>query len=161
MASSAEVKRASASTNQPIFSTSPVQTATTSPAATWRVRTAPSSTVLRVSSCWTRAAALIQLVTAVRCSMVSPNAVSRPSSMITAPASASRVPERSTTACTAQPTAAGKEATAAMCRVPQAAAANCPRHCLTSSQSRRREPERASGSPGSEKGRLLRDGMMS
>ena len=72
VATAAAANRASASTNQPIFSTSPVRTATTSPAATRRVRTEPSSAVLRASSCCTRAAAVIQLVTAVRCSMVSP-----------------------------------------------------------------------------------------
>ena len=53
-----------------------METATTSPAATRRVSAEPSSAALRASSCWTRAAAVIQLVTAARCSMVSPSAVS-------------------------------------------------------------------------------------
>lgn len=101
MVSAAAVKRESASTNQPIFSTSPVDTATTSPAATRRVRAAPSIAVLRASSCWTRAAAVIQFVTDVRCSIVSPTATPMPSSTISAPALARPVPERSTTACTA------------------------------------------------------------
>lgn len=109
-AAAAAAKRESASTNQPIFSTSPVETATTSPAATRRVSAEPSSAVLRASSCWTRAAAVIQLVTAVRCSMVSPTAISTPRTAIRAPASASRPPDRSTTAWTANPTASGSPA---------------------------------------------------
>lgn len=149
MATSAEVKRASASTNQPIFSTSPVLTATTSPAATRRVSTEPSSTVLRASSSCTRAAALIQLVTAIRCSIVSPSAVSRPRASIRAPAAASRLPEWSTTAWTAMPTVAGNDATAAMWSVPHRAAVICPRIWRFSSQSRKRKPERVSGTPGS------------
>lgn len=113
-------KRESASTNQPIFSTSAVDTATTSPAATRRVSAEPSSAVLRASSCWTRAAAVIQLVIAVRCSMVSPTAIAAPSSMISPPERASLPPERSTTAWTAKPTASGSPAIAHWCSSPQA-----------------------------------------
>ena len=84
----AAAKRDSASTNQPIFSTSPVETATTSPAATRRVSADPNSAVLRASSCCTRAAAVIQLVTAVRWSMVSPTAMRTPSATMSTPANA-------------------------------------------------------------------------
>lgn len=149
VATSAEVKRARASTNQPIFSTSPVLTAITSPAATRRVRTEPSSTVLRASSSCTRAAAVIQLVTAVRCSMVSPRAVSTPRASISPPAVASRRPEWSITAWTAKPTTAGNEPTAAMWSVPHKAVAIWLRIWRFSSQSRKRKPERVSGTPGS------------
>lgn len=122
----AAANRDKASTNQPIFSTSPVETATTSPAATRRVSAEPSWAVLRASSCWTRAAAVIQLVTAVRCSMVSPSAMPAPQSTISPPVRASLVPERSTTAWMARPTQNGSPETATKCSRPQARALNCP-----------------------------------
>lgn len=120
-------KRDSASTNQPIFSTSPVDTATTSPAATRRVSAEPSSAVLRESSCWMREAAVIQLVTAARCSIVSPTVIAAPKRAMTTPASASRPPERSTTACTASPAPSGRPATPSWCSSPQESDLSWPR----------------------------------
>ncbi|MBW8699251.1 hypothetical protein MBT84_06580 [Streptomyces sp. MBT84] len=118
--SAAALKRETASTNQPIFSTSPVDTATTSPAATRRVRAEPSSAVRRARSCWTRAAAVIQLVTAVRCSMASPSAMPSPHNRRSPPVWARRAPERSTTAWTAKPTQKGSPQTDRKCSSPQA-----------------------------------------
>lgn len=118
--SAAARKRDSASTNQPIFSTSPVDTATTSPAATRRVSAEPRWAAWRASSCWTRAAAVIQLVTAARCRKVSPTAMPAPHSTSSPPVWASRLPERSTTACTANPTQNGSAETDTKCSSPQA-----------------------------------------
>ncbi len=153
MVTAAAVNRDRASTNQPIFSTSPVDTATTSPAATRRVSTEPSTAALRPSSCCTRAAAVIQLVTAARCRKVSPTALPAQASAIRPPASASRSPERSTAAWTATPTQNGSEATEAKCSRPQASAFSWPVSWLRKSHHRNRGPERASGTPGSAYGR--------
>ncbi|BFO19484.1 hypothetical protein SHKM778_58720 [Streptomyces sp. KM77-8] len=144
----AAVNRDRASTNQPIFSTSPVETATTSPAATRRVSAEPSVAALRASSCWTRAAAVIQLVTAARCRNVSPSALVAQASAISPPASASRPPERSTAAWTAAPTQNGSAATETKCSRPQASDVSCPDSWLRKSHHRNRGPERASGTPG-------------
>lgn len=149
MVTAAAVNRDRASTNQPIFSTSPVETATTSPAATRRVSAEPSTAALRPSNCCTRAAVVIQLVTAARCRKVSPAATPAPASASSPPASASRPPERSTAACTAAPTQNGSEATEAKCSRPQASALSCPPSWLRKSHHRNRGPERASGAPGS------------
>lgn len=147
------MNRETASTNQPIFSTSPVETATISPAATRRVSAEPSWAVLRASSCWTRAAAVIQLVTAARCNMLSPSAMAPPHSTISPPARASFWPERSTTAWTANPTPKGSPETATKCSSPQARAVSCPPSWLRKSHHRNLGPERASGTPGSGYGR--------
>ncbi|CAM5464182.1 hypothetical protein SFUMM280S_10951 [Streptomyces fumanus] len=153
MVSAAAVKRETASTNQPIFSTSPVDTATTSPAATRRVSAEPSRAALRASNCWTRAAAVIQLVMAVRCRKVSPRALPTQASAIRPPARASRVPDRSTTACTARPTQKGNEETETKCSSPQASDLSWPPAWFRKSHQRNRGPERASGTPGSGYGR--------
>lgn len=147
------MKRDTASTSQPIFSTSPVETATTSPAATRRVSAEPSCEALRASSCCTRAAAVIQLVTAARCRKVSPIAVAAPHRAIAPPVRASRVPERSTTASMANPTQNGCAETATKCSSPQARDLSWPPSWLRPSHHRKRGPERASGTPGSGYGR--------
>ncbi len=143
------MNREKASTNQPIFSTSPVETETTSPAATRRVSAEPNWAALRARSCWTRAAAVIQLVMAVRCRKVSPTALPAQASASSPPARASREPDRSTTACTATPTQNGSAATEAKCSSPQASDLSCPLNWFRKSHHRSRGPERASGTPGS------------
>lgn len=149
----AAVHRDTASTNQLIFSTSPVDTVTTSPAATRRVNTEPSSVALRASSCCTRVAVVTQLVTAARCRRVSPRALPAHSSASSPPMSARRAPERSSTAWTARPTQKGSAETEAKCSSPHASAFSCPPSWWRPSHHRNRAPERVSGTPGSGNGR--------
>src|SRR5439155_4989201 len=93
--SSAATNRPSTSTNQPIFSTSPLLTATTSPAAIRRVSSEPSSAALRISSCCRRDAVLIQLVTTALWKYESAPALAAPKASRRAPASISLGQDRS------------------------------------------------------------------
>ena len=125
--------RETASTNQPIFSRSPVLTATISPAATRRVMAEPSSVVLRASSCCIRATAVIQLVTAARCSMRAAerdqqDAQQARTGRRPGPVGRRRGPP---TACTARPTGSGNEAMAPTFTSPQARALSLPAELLS------------------------------